>query len=109
MSNILMAKAGAIRRRRRRRRGELMAKTLRLSSAIMAANSPQGTLVGNVVNKINGTYLTLIDTVGGRFQLVGLAIQAGATPAVAGKYTIELLEEQSSVGHQPTFIEITVT
>ena len=109
MSGGLMAAAGAGRRRRRRRRGKLMAKRLQISNATMPASSPQGTIVGTVLRKIAGTYLTLIDTVGNRFQLVGSVIQAGVTPAIAGKYTIELLEEQSSVGRQATFIEITVS
>jgi len=103
-----MAAAGAIRRRRRRRRGTLIAIKLKLNNATMVANSPENTLVGNVLNKISESYLTMIDTAGDRFKLVGTDIQAGATPALAGQYTIELLEEQSSVGRQATFIVITV-
>lgn len=104
-----MSEYGVGVRRRRRRRGKLMAKRLKLSGTTMAANSAQNTLVGNVTNKIAGTTLTILDTAGGRFKLVGTAIQAGATLATAGKYTIQLLEEQVNVGRQATSIDIVVS
>lgn len=96
-------------RRRRRRRGKLMAKRLKLSATTMPANSAQNTLVGNVTNKISGTVLSILDTAGNRFKLVGSAIQAGSVLAAAGKYTILLLEEQANVGRQVTSIDIIVS
>ena len=95
-------------RRRRRRRGELMAKKLLLSNYTLVHNSAEGTLVGNVTNKITGSTLTLVDNAGGRIKLVGTAIQAGAVASVAGKYLINV-KEQNSMASQITQIEITVT
>lgn len=95
-------------RRRRRRRGELMAKKLLLSGYTLAANSPEGTLVGNVTNKIADSTLTLVDNAGGRIGLVGLAIQAGPVPSIAGTYLINI-KEQNSMASQITQIEIIVT
>ena len=95
-------------RRRRRRRGELMAKKLLLSGYTLAANSPEGTVVGNVTNKIADSTLSLIDNAGGRIKLVGSAIQAGAVASLAGKYLINV-KEQNSMASQITQIEITVT
>jgi len=95
-------------RRRRRRRGELMAKKLILSGYTLAANSPEGTVVGNVTNKIAGSTLSLIDNAGGRIKLVGIAIQAGAVASIAGTYLINV-KEQNEMASQITQIEITVT
>lgn len=95
-------------RRRRRRRGELMAKKLILSGYSLAANSPDGTVVGSVTNKIADSTLSLIDNAGGRIKLVGSAIQASTVASLAGKYLINV-KEQNSMASQITQIEITVT
>ncbi len=95
-------------RRRRRRRGELMAKRLLLSGYALAANSPEGTVVGNVTNKIAGSTLSLIDNAGGIIKLVDTAIQAGAVASIAGTYLINV-KEQNGMASQITQIEITVT
>ena len=95
-------------RRRRRRRGELMAKKLLLSAYTLTANSPDGTVVGNVTNKIAGSTLTLVDNAGGRIKLVGSAVQAGTVPSLAGTYLINI-KEQNAGASQITQIEITVT
>ena len=75
----------------------------------MAQNSPEGTLVGNITNKTTGTTVVMIDSAQNRFKLVGTAIQAGSSLATAGKYIIQLLEDQPSSGSQVTNIEITVS
>ena len=95
-------------RRRRRRRGELMAKKIILSGYTLAANSLDGTVVGNVTNKIADSTLSLIDNAGGRIKLVGLAIQASSVASVAGKYLITV-KEQNPMATQLTQVEITVT
>lgn len=95
-------------RRRRRRRGELMAKKVTLSGYTLAANSPEGTAVGDVTNKIAGSTLSLIDDAGGRIKLVGSAIQAGSVASIAGKYLINV-KEQNPMASQITQIEITIT
>lgn len=95
-------------RRRRRRRGELMSTKLILSGYALAANSPDGTLVGNVTNKIAGSTLSLVDDAGGRIKLVGTAIQASTVASLAGKYLINV-KEQNTMASQITQIEITVT
>lgn len=95
-------------RRRRRRRGELMAKKLLLSAYTLTANSPDGTVVGNVTNKIAGSTLTLVDNAGGRIKLVGSAVQAGTVASLAGTYLINI-KEQNAGASQITQIEITVT
>jgi len=95
-------------RRRRRRRGELMSTRLTLSGYTLAANSPDGTLVGNVTNKIADSTLSLIDDAGGRIKLVGSAIQAGSVASIAGTYLINI-KEQNSMASQITQIEITIT
>ena len=95
-------------RRRRRRRGELMARKLILSGYSLAANSPDGTVVGNVTNKINDSTLTLIDNAGERIKLVGSAIQASSVPSIAGTYLVTL-KEQNSMASQITQVEIIVT
>ena len=95
-------------RRRRRRRGELMAKKLLLSGYTLAANSPEGTVVGTITNKIADSVLTLIDNAGGRVKLVGLEIQAGSVASIAGSYLISI-KEQNSMASQITQVEITVS
>lgn len=85
-----------------------MAKKLLLSSYTLTANSPNGTLVGNVTNQIAGSTLSLVDNAGGRIKLVGTAIQASTVAAIAGKYLINV-KEQNSMASQITQIEITVT
>jgi hypothetical protein len=95
-------------RRRRRRRGELMAKKIILSGYTLAANSLDGTVVGNVTNKIADSTLSLIDNAGGRIKLVDLAIQADSVASVAGTYLITI-KEQNSMATQLTQVEITVT
>jgi hypothetical protein len=95
-------------RRRRRRRGELMSTRITLSGYTLAANSPNGTLVGNITNKIADSTLTLVDDAGGRIKLVGTAIQASTVASLAGKYLINV-KEQNSMASQITQIEITVT
>jgi hypothetical protein len=85
-----------------------MAKKLLLSNYTLVHNSTEGTLVGNVTNKIAGSTLTLVDNAGGRIKLVGTAIQAGAAASIAGKYLINV-KEQNSMASQITQIEITVT
>ena len=95
-------------RRRRRRRGELMAKKLLLSAYTLTANSPDGTVVGNVTNKIAGSTLTLVDNAGGRIKLVGSAVQAGTVASLVGTYLINI-KEQNAGASQITQIEITVT
>lgn len=84
-----------------------MAKKLVLSSYTLAANSAAGTLVGNITNKIPISDLTLVDSAGGRFALVGTAIQAGSLAATAGKYLITV-KEKNSMASEHTQIEITV-
>lgn len=95
-------------RRRRRRRGELMSKKLLLSGYTLAASSPEGTVVGTATNKIADSTLTLIDNAGGRIKLVGTDIQAGSVASLAGKYLINI-KEQNSMATQITQIEITVS
>lgn len=95
-------------RRRRRRRGTLMAKRLQLSNYTMTASSANGTLVGNVTNKITGSTLTLVDDAGGRFKLVGAAVQASTVASTSGTYTVILREDKVNIGNQTTRIEIRV-
>lgn len=95
-------------RRRRRRRGELMAKKATLSNYTLTSNSPEGTVVGNVTNKIADSTLSLIDDAGGRLKLVGSVIQAGAVASLAGTYLINV-KEQNPGASQITQIEIIVT
>ena len=95
-------------RRRRRRRGELMAKRVNLSGYTLVAGSPEGTVIGNVTNKIADSTLTLIDNAGGRIKLVDTVVQAGPTAATAGTYLINI-KEQNPMASQITQIEITVT
>jgi hypothetical protein len=49
-----------------------------------------------------------VDDAGGRIKLVGTAIQASTVASLAGKYLINL-KEQNSMASQITQIEITVT
>jgi hypothetical protein len=104
----LMAAAGAIRRKRRKRRAKLKNIPLTLSSATMPANSVQDTVVGNILNIVPGAYVSITDTAGGRFKLVGTQIKAGATAAVAGSYTILLSQGTSALGFYSSSIVITV-
>jgi hypothetical protein len=85
-----------------------MSTRLTLSGYTLAANSPNGTLVGNVTNKIAGSTLTLVDDAGGRIKLVGSAIQASTVASIAGKYLINV-REKITTSSQITQIEITVT
>ena len=95
-------------RRRRRRRGELMQKKLLLSGYTLAANSPEGTVIGTITNKIADSVLTLIDNAGGRVKLVGLEIQAGPLASIVGAYLITI-KEQNAMALQITQVEITIT
>lgn len=94
-------------RRRRRRRGELMARKALLSGYTLSANSPEGTLVGTITNKIADSTLTLVDNADGRFKLVGIEVRAGPLAPIAGTYLITL-KERNSMALQITQIEITV-
>lgn len=94
-------------RRRRRRRGELMAKKATLSGYTLTANSPEGTVVGNVTNKIADSTISLIDDAGGRLKLVGSTIQAGSVTATGGEY-LATLKEQNSMATQLTQLNISV-
>lgn len=96
-------------RRRRRRRGKLMAKRLKLSNYTMPAASANGTVVGNITNKMAGSTVTIIDDQGGRFKLSGLAVQASTVSATAGIYNVWLREEVANIGRQTTRVEIRVT
>jgi hypothetical protein len=108
MNRGLMAVAGAIRRRRRKSRFKLKNTPLQLSSATMAANSAENTVVGNVLNKLPPTDISLVNDAGGRFKLVDVQVRAGATPAAAGSYTIVIRQELASLGSQDSSIVITV-
>ena len=85
-----------------------MAKTLLLSNYTMPANSPEGTVVGSVTNKIADSTLTLLDDAGGRFKLVGLDLQAGAIASVAGEYLIGF-KEINSMATQYTQMRVIVS
>lgn len=84
-----------------------MAKTLLLSNYTMPANSPEGTVVGSVTNKIASSTLTLIDNAGDRVKLVDLELQAGSISSLPGVYLINI-KEQNSMASQITQIEITI-
>jgi len=108
MSIGLMAAAGAIRRKRRKRRFKLKSIPLTLSNATMVANSAQDTVVGDVLNILPGASVSIVDTAGNRFKLVGTQVRAGATTAAAGTYTIVLAHGNSALGFYNSSILITV-
>ena len=103
-----MAAASAIRRKRRKRRFKLKSIPLTLSNATMAANSAENTVVGNVLNIVPGVLVTIVDTSGNRFKLVGTQVRAGPTLAAAGTYTIVLGHGNSALGFYNSSIQITV-
>ena len=98
-------------RRRRRRRGELVSKQLVLDTNILYIDTPVGSKIGTVINKISSSTLSLTDSDSGRFSLVDNIIYVGstlATPDVSGVRKITLLEVQPNGVKQYSQVLMTI-
>ena len=77
---------------------------LSLSASTLAENSAEGTAIGTIVGQTGGSTITMTDTAGGRFKLVGTAVQAGATATdyeTATSHNITLRETLTGATNTP--------
>ena len=98
-------------RRRRRRRGELVSKKLVLDNYTVGSNSPLNVVIGTIVNKINGSTVTLVDNDSDRFYISGNSIRYGPSTIAAESSSprlLTLLETQSNGVKQYSQISINI-
>ena len=87
---------------------------LLLSTSTLPENSVEGTVVGTIMGATSGSAITMTDTAGGRFKLVGNAVQAGATATdyeTATSHNITLRETLATATNSPrdTVLAVTVS
>ena len=86
---------------------------LGLSANTLPENATEGTEVGTIVGVTSGSAITMTDTAGGRFKLVGNAVQAGAVATdyeTTARHNITLRETLAGAVNSPrdTMLAITV-
>lgn len=90
----------------------LSLKALNLSASSLVEGSAKGTLVGTLEGVTEGSTLTLMDSAGDRFQLSGVAVQAGATATDYETNTSHMIivrEERPGAGNSPRDSSLPVT